>query len=281
MLSFQCRNIRLRRCATATGILFLCTAMALLSACSRVPKGVIAPEEMSQLMADVHTAEAVIDMNRSIYMSDSVKQAFKQSVFARHGVTQADFDSSMMWYGRNITKYMDVYDRTIEILEHRIIESGNRVAAEAALSIAGDSVDVWPYAGYLQFTDRVPSHTVTFAFNSDDNWERGDVYVWRAKFFNNGDKSSQWTIACEYDDGTLEYISQTISGDGWKELTFYTDSLRTASRLYGFLEAANRRGTTLAADSIEMVRKRVDPEKYSRRYAIRKMHGVLPKTGNQ
>lgn len=253
------------------------TATMLLAACSHVPRHVIQPEAMSQLMADVHTAEAVIDMHRGYYARDSVKQALKQSVYARHNVSAEQVDSSLAWYGRNITRYMDVYDRTIEILEQRLIESGNRVAAEAALSIAGDSVDVWPYARFLAINDRVPTHTVTFAYGRDENWERGDMYVWRAKFFNGGsDNASRWTIAAEYADGTVEYITQAVGGDGWRELAFYTDSLRDATHLYGLLEAANRPGTTLALDSIEMVRKRVDRENYSRRYSIRKLHGALP-----
>lgn len=55
-------------------------AVALLAvACSKTPKGIIPPEEMAQLMADIHTAEAVIELNRGEYRSDSLKQAFKQS----------------------------------------------------------------------------------------------------------------------------------------------------------------------------------------------------------
>lgn len=119
-------------------------AVLALSACSKVPSGVIAPEEMAQLLADIHTGESVIDMNRMEFSSDSAKQAYKQSVYARHGVTAEQVDSSFGWYGRNISQYMEVYDRTIEILDRRLIETGNRIAADAALSIAGDSVDVWP-----------------------------------------------------------------------------------------------------------------------------------------
>ena len=56
-------------------------AVALLAvACSKTPKGIIPPEEMAQLMADIHTAEAVIELNRGEYRSDSLKQAFKLSL---------------------------------------------------------------------------------------------------------------------------------------------------------------------------------------------------------
>ncbi len=258
-------------------ISILAASALLATACSKVPSEVIQPEEMAQLMADVHTGEAVIDMNRSYYPTDSARQAMKQSVYARHGVSSEQVDSSFAWYGRNITYYMDVYDRTIEILEHRLIESGNRVAAEAALSIAGDSVDVWPYPRYIAINDRLPSKTLTFNFARDPNWERGDSYTWRAKLFNNQEKSD-WGIVVEYADGSIEFCSQDVTGDGWKELVFYSDSLRDATRVYGYMNATNRRGTSLHLDSIEMVRKRVEPQMYNRRYSIRDLRDVLPKT---
>ena len=255
-----------------------CAALVLASACSKVPSDVIQPEEMALLMADVHTAEAVVDMNRMSYPSDSARQAMKQSVYARHGVSSEQVDSSFAWYGRNITYYMDVYDRTIEILEHRLIETGNRVAVEAALSIAGDSVDVWPYPRYFALSDRMPSKTLTFNFSRDPNWERGDSYTWRAKMFNNQEKSD-WGIVVEYADGSVEFSSQEISGgDGWKEFVFHTDSLRDATRVYGYLNAANRKGSSIHIDSIGIVRKRVDPERYNRRYSVRYLRDLLPKT---
>ena len=130
---------------------------------------------------------------------------------------------------------MDVYDETIEILEQRLTESGNRIAAANALSIAGDSVDVWPSARHITFNDIMPSKMITFSFDSDKNWERGDNYTWRAKFFNSPD-DSQWVLAAEYSDGSVEYISSKVGGDGWKEIKLQTDSTLTPVRIFGYLK---------------------------------------------
>ncbi len=245
-------------------------AVLALSACSKVPSGVIAPEEMAQLLADIHTGESVIDMNRMEFSSDSAKQAYKQSVYARHGVTAEQVDSSFGWYGRNISQYMEVYDRTIEILDRRLIETGNRIAADAALSIAGDSVDVWPNPRFITFNSHMPSRFATFSFAADENWEPGDSYTWRAKFFNHA-LDSRWTIAVEYTDGSVEYIARKFSGDGWNQLVIHTDSTLTARRGFGFFEGEGKSGTDLRLDSIEMVRKRLNPEKYAGRHIVRKI----------
>ena len=39
--------------------------LLLTCACSKVPGGVIPPERMAELLADFHTGEAVVDMNRT------------------------------------------------------------------------------------------------------------------------------------------------------------------------------------------------------------------------
>lgn len=255
------------------------TAIAALSlvatSCSKVPGDVIQPREMASIMADVHVGEAVVEINRSEYRTDSAKQLLKQSVYAKHGVTSQEVDSSLAWYGRNIERYMDVYDMTIEMLEHRIIESGNRLAAENALSIAGDSVDVWPGARYITFNDLLPSDMFTFSFGRDPNWERGDLYTWRAKFFNTGG-TSMWLMAADYADGSTEYVHSTVDADGWREIKLQTDSTRQPVRIYGYFNAARRPGAGLRIDSLEMVRKRVNHSDYRRSYGSRYENYNLP-----
>ena len=51
----------------------------------------------------------------------------------------------------------------------------------------------------------------------------------------------------------------------------YTDSMLDATRVYGQLCGEVPRGTSLRFDSVEMVRKRLDPAMYSRRYPIRRL----------
>lgn len=245
------------------------------TSCSHVPSGVLSQEKMARLLADIHTAEAAIEINRTAFSTDSAKLAVRQAVYERHGVDQLTVDSSFVWYGRNIGKYMDVYDRTIEILDQRIMETGNRLAAEAALSIAGDSVDVWPGARFITMTDRAPSSVVTFSFPRDPNWERGDSYTWRAKFFNN-QEDADWGIVTEYADGMVEYHHNTFRGDGWNEISFATDSTRSATRVYGYLCVDRHPGSALILDSIAMVRKRVNSDLYARRYMYRKLPSWVP-----
>ena len=244
----------------------LLISILLFAACNKVPSHVIQPDDMASLMADIHTAEVVVEMNRSGFFDDSMKQVMRQSVYIRHGVTSQQVDSSIAWYGRNIKYYMDVYDKTIEILEHRLIESGNRIAADNALSIAGDSVDVWPNPRFISINDRLPSRLVSFSFDRDPNWEKGDNYTWRAKLFNT-ESVTEWLIGVEYSNGSVEWISQNQEGDGWRYITLQTDSMRIPTRIFGYFSSINRPGSDLRLDSVELIRKRLNKENYRRTFS--------------
>lgn len=248
----------------------------LLVSCSKVPDYVIPPDDMASLLADIHIGESVVELNRADYRTDSAKLVMLQSVLARHEVTKQDLDTSFDWYGHNISYYMEVYDKTIELLERRVAETGNRIAAEN-ISIAGDSVDVWN-AGMLIALNRMsPSRFVTFSLSSDENWEKGDSYTWRAKFTNNAE-NSVWGIVADYSDGSKEMLTSELSGDGWRELRFICDSTKTASRIYGYINSNPRGVTTIWADSIMLVRNRLDPEAYRQHFRQQK---IVPKNLSQ
>ena len=240
-------------------------------ACKKVPDNIVQPEQMAQLMADINVAESVTEADIRNYPNDSTKQALKQSVLLKHGVTTAEFDSALSWYGRNISFFMEVNDRTIEILEQRLADSGSRVAAENALSVSGDSADIWPNPRFYALSDRMPTKILTFNFRKDQTWESGDSYTWRAKFINTSDNST-WGIAAEYSDGTVEFVNAAVSGDGWREVMFVTDSTTEAPvKIYGYLDVSVPAALTVWLDSMQMIRNRLDRSVYGRRYRQRRI----------
>lgn len=261
-------NLRAAIEAFAFGLM----GMVLATSCSDTPRGVLPREEMALLMADIHTAEGVVDMNRREYESDSARMVLRQSVLQRHGIDQATMDSSLAWYGRNLDKYMDMYDRTIAILEQRVTETGNRIAAEGALSVAGDSVDVWygPRLFFFRGGDAAPS--VTFLLRPDENWEQGDNYVWRTKVSGNG-QGSEWTMAARYSDGSIDVLRENLGGDGWRELSLISDSTRTATEVFGYM-TAHKGVTTMYADSVQLIRHRRGHGRYGNRW--RQQHIPAP-----
>lgn len=233
------------------------TLVLVFAACNRVPEQVIQPDEMAELMADVRVADAVIAVNPAQYNVPGTREALRQAVFDRHNVTKEQFDSSLVWYGHNMNLYQDIADKTIEILEARMAKV-NGVVAEAALSVAGDSVDVWQRPTAMIVNSFSPSPYITFNLQSDRNWQRGDFFTWNAHLAVPPTDAS-WSITAEYSDGTTETVvaSLDITELNRQSLTFFTDSTRTAVALSGWLRLGLNGDRPVVIDSLSLTRSRI------------------------
>lgn len=111
--------------------------------CQKTPDNVIPEKEMGSLLKDVFMADAMIAADYNKYSTNEKKQALYESVFKKHGVTQAEFDTSLVWYGRNLDVYMKVYDKVIDDLD--------------AMSALVDSMpDISPYDTTLLWNAKEP-----------------------------------------------------------------------------------------------------------------------------
>jgi len=216
---------------------------------------------MAELLADMHTGEAIVETSSRTFATDSSKQAFLQAIYEKHGVTREEVDSSLRWYGYNIERYMEVYDRTVEILEKRLEKAQDIAGASAEgsteidVNLQGDSVDVWPGMRWRRFARNMPGNQITFSLSNDRNWEKGDVYTLRSKIIDNHGPLD-YTIAADYSDGTHEYISASLPGDGWHDIQFVLDSSRTAQRVYGIVSYHPQKNENVFIDSISLMRTR-------------------------
>lgn len=250
-------------------VVSLCLFVALsMFSCRRTPKGVLDVDDMAELMADIHIGESVVDNEYQKYDNDSSRKALKQAILMRHGVTQAQLDTSFAWYGHNLDKYIEVYERTTEILQKRLDKAGAVGGSVDGAAVAGDSVDVWTGARRFEIGPHTPSDIIAFSLKRDANWQNGDSYTWRVKL-HNMPATAVWSINAEYSDGSTEVLSTMFAGEGWHELTFFADSTRQATRVYGDLVLNPGPGRRVYADSVELIRNRLSPSLYMQRYRQR------------
>lgn len=253
-------------------IILSCLTVAWLWSCSSTPDGILPKEEMAQMMADIHIGESVVEANQGSFRTDSAKRAFRQAIYQRHGLTTEQAEESLRWYGYNMEKYMEVYDRVLEILDQRMRDAellaGTSAQAsnpvDQSLSLEGDSVDVWSGVRFRPFASTLSSNMTPFHFLHDPFWEKGDVYYLRSKMIGNS-MPVQLTVAIDYDDGSKEVFSNRMIGDGWHEVSFGLDSLKSARQIYGALSYNAPVGETAFIDSISFTRTRWMPGRPSPR----------------
>ena len=146
---------------------FIFLMIVSLASCSKTPDYVISENDMAMLLADIHEADAVVTFDKQHYKEDSTKEVLCESIFAKHGVSEEQFDTSLIWYGHNLDVYTEVYDNVVEILKDR----QKRIIAEAKeagekMTLSGDSVDIWASTPHIIFDRKRLGKDAQIAFYS-------------------------------------------------------------------------------------------------------------------
>lgn len=242
----------------------LMVALILSTACNKTPRGVLPPDDMARLLADVYRGESVIEFERGSYGDDSMRKVVKQSVLMAHDITQEDFDSSLSWYGHNIEEYVKVCDMAVELLEEELRNIPDDPTGSNQILVAGDSAQVWSLPRFYHITSTTPSRYLTFRLSPDNTWEPGDEYTLEFKLINSRSEVKT-AIAVDYDDNRTEFIRARQDQDGWFRNTLRLDSTRTPRALYGYLSFDPGDGENIYLDSVALVRTRVNPLSYRMR----------------
>lgn len=178
-----------------TAPLIVCVLL-LLDACTvSVPSHIIQQQEMEDLLYDYHLMQAIAgDLGGG---SNVKRKQYEQYVFDKHGVTEAEFDSSLAWYMRNTREMEKIYRK----LNTRFTTQ-KEALAEAILpnqrvekiSEAGDTVDVWPDYRLLRLTDSPMRNRVSFTLLADSNYHVRDSFVWKMQASFLGDTARMCAV---------------------------------------------------------------------------------------
>ncbi|MCQ2311219.1 MAG: DUF4296 domain-containing protein [Paludibacteraceae bacterium] len=84
------------------------------------PRGVLSPKQMEDLFVDLHTADGILQEAGYNYGHDEALRGYYEAVLEEHGVTQAQFDSSLVWYTANPTIFDKIYPKVINRLQEQL-----------------------------------------------------------------------------------------------------------------------------------------------------------------
>lgn len=96
-------------------ILFLALLFVAFVGCR--PRGVLSNREMRDVLYDLHRADGAIQVAGYNYGHNQELASYYQSVLDKHGITQAEFDSSLVWFTDNPQIFNKIYPQVIERLQ--------------------------------------------------------------------------------------------------------------------------------------------------------------------
>ncbi len=81
------------------------------------PHGVLSSRQMRSVLLDLHRTDAVLQAAGYNYGHDEDVAKYYQAVMDKHGITQAEFDSSLVWYTNHPQLFDKIYPPVVKQLE--------------------------------------------------------------------------------------------------------------------------------------------------------------------
>lgn len=232
-----------------------------LTACQvKRPETVLTDAKMEDVLYDFHIAKA---MGEEVPYSESYKRVlYIESVYKKHGITQADFDTSMVWFARHPDALTKIYEKVNTRLKaerdgiNHLIALRDHKPKESA---PGDSIDVWIWQHIYHLTGMPLDNKLTFTLPSDTNFKDRDTLRWTVRFrFPEGapDSLTAPRMAMQ-----ILYAKDTVSGmlkvgkAGTETISLTADTAGAIKEIRGFIYYPMQSSArTLLADRISLMR---------------------------
>lgn len=217
------------------GWIILVSASLITGCGNSMPKKVIPPEKMEKVLYDYHLTLGISSQLPS--SEDYKKQAFKNYLFKKYEITEAQFDSSMVWYTRNSYELSKIYQN----LDKRFSREKTKLTSmlqERHIDIAtqaGDTVDIWHYYPVYWLTDAPMNNKFVFTMNADTNFWVKDAFAWNADitYLDAGRVTMGLNIRFKNDSVIGKTIAMTKSGS--HTVYVQADSLNEIKDINGFI----------------------------------------------
>ena len=242
--------------------LYMVIALGVLSACGKkIPDDIIQPDAMQDLLYDYHLAST---MSSSLPYTESYqKDAYFDYVFQKHHVTEAEFDSSMVWYTRHAEELATIYRSLQERLEREEKQMKEQVAKrdnQIDVSMSGDTVDVWQDRTLYWLSTSSLTNKVVFDLKTDTTFKPQDAMELQADFHFIPSKaiSGKAVMALNFyfDNDSVQGLTRIVTRPGKQRLYLRPDSAFTIQSISGFIYYSNNEhpDASLLVDDIRLTR---------------------------
>lgn len=117
-------------------------------------------DKMVEVLHDIQLAEAVYQTKYNDFRDKEQKDALIQGILDKHGITQAELDSSLVWYADNAEVYMKVNDSVISSLKKEVDKMSKTFPRGLEASNINNSI----LPAYYYLSGDIP--TLTFTIDS-------------------------------------------------------------------------------------------------------------------
>lgn len=213
-----------------------------LSACKpSIPSKYIQPGEMEDILYDYYVSKSMANngsnpaFDRTLYYRETLK---------KHGVTEAEFDSSLVYYYTDAEQLAKIYKNVGDRLGDEAKSLGASVGAMgdyADMATTGDTTNVWNDAPMAVLMPMAPCNRIDFSLKADTTYHKGDAFVlsFTADFiYQSGTKDAVAYVAVTYDNDSVAVSQTHVNMSGMATLQIPGNDRQNIRSIRGFIYLA-------------------------------------------
>lgn len=209
--------------------------LALMTSCGKeIPDDIIQPDQMERLLYEYH-----LTIGMSQNSKNTEKEAYKNYLFQKYNITQADFDSSMVWYTRESKELTSIYENLDKRFnrEHahyeRLLDA--RDQASMMKFTSGDSVDIWRKGGIHWMSNTPLNKQLVFEIKPDTTFHEKDAFLWDMNYHFLADGKVMMGLNVIYENDSIIGQTKQVETSGRHSIYLHTDSTYKVKALNGFI----------------------------------------------
>lgn len=222
-------------------LLFLLSALLMVVGCKpSVPSEYIQPDDLENILYDYHVAEAMARNGNSMD-ADYNQTKYFFAVLEKHHVTEADFDSSLVYYYTHAERLKDIYSR----VQARLVYDAKRLGASVGdinhysqYNESGDTANIWRNETAMLLIPRPTRNRFDFVVKADSTFMVGDSFMFQfvsEHIWQSGSKDAVVCIKTTYEkDSVLQSVNH-VSISGIFQLRVPLNRTHKIKELRGFI----------------------------------------------
>lgn len=172
---------------------------------------------MEDILYDYHLAQGMAEAQHKDIPGD--RYVYIQKVFEKYDVTQAEFDSSMVWYSAHAGILNEMYQTLSEKFENDSRRMGINISETeryADMGTDGDTARVWSSDHVILLTSSSSNNLAHFTLEADTSYYPGDAFM--LTFMNyflcqDSHREGYGLLTVNYEDGQTNSNTIRVGGD--------------------------------------------------------------------
>lgn len=192
----------------------LLAVFGLLAACKpSKPSGVLSESRMVQILVDYHLAQGMAEGDNEV----EKRYLYTQAVFRKHRITEAQFDTSMVYYCEHAGDLSRIYMEVNKRVEAAAAMMGMDTQTQLKyheMSSVGDTANIWSRRKMALLKSNYLENTYNFVLEADTSIYLGDSFMWTFQpryVLQGGSREAYAQLLICYENDSVVGNSQMVS----------------------------------------------------------------------